>query len=373
VSTNTINSTKFSNFAINQYTTMKPRHFLLTGFLAATVLLLNSCASTNGVTMEVLVPANITVPSTIKKVAVVNRSLPAKGDGFVNFLEGFITGEAIHADKDASNKCIGSLVNKLNLAPRFGAVLVNYPQLKGTGTREWPLPLSWTMVDSICKMYKSDALVALETFDSDFLFDKGKNLLKQKTAHGADTIVTEYFANFKVNVNAGWRVYDDINKKVLDEQNFTDVKAWLKKGATPEAVLSQLPDKRDAINAAGLFAGDQYGMRISPTWENVYRNYYVRGKKEVGFKNAKKFVRLKKWDQAVIIWTNLSKSTDTKIAGRANYNLALASEMDGDLDKALSFATIARDTYGVRPAAYYVNQINARIADQARLKQQLGK
>jgi hypothetical protein len=323
--------------------------------------------------MEVLVPANITVPSSVKKVAIVNRSLPSKGDGFANFLEGFITGESIKGDKEGSNKCVNALVDKLNTSPRFGAVLVNYPQLRGTGTREWPAPLSWIMVDSICRMYKSEALVALETFDSDILFDKGKNILKQETAHGKDTLVSEFFANLKINVNAGWRVYDDINRTVLDEQSFIDNKSWAKKGATPEAVLKQLPDKRDAVNVAGIFAGDQYGIRISPTWANVYRSYYVKGKKEVGFKNAKKLVRLKKWDQATIIWTNLAKSTDPKIAGRANYNLALASEMDGDLDKALKYATVARDSFNVKVASQYINVINARIADQARLKQQLGK
>ena len=184
--------------------------------------------------------------------------------------------------------------------------------------------------------------------------------------------MNEFFSDLKINVNAGWRVYDNITKKVIDEQSFTDEKAWLKKGFTPDAVANQLPDKRDAINAAGLFAGDRYGMRISPTWSNIYRSYFVRGKKEVGFKNAKKLVRLKKWDDAIIIWTNLSKSTDAKIAGRANYNLAVASEMAGDLDQALVYAKIARDTYFVRGAANYINILNRRIADQDKLKQQLG-
>lgn len=351
---------------------MKAYRLIFFAIITASMMFLNSCSSTSGVTMEVLVPADINIPQTIKKVAIVNRSLPAKGEGFVNFLEGFITGESIHGDKEASNNCVQGLYEELKASPRFTAVVVNYPQLKGTGTREWPATLDWTMVDSVCKMYKSDALVTLETFDSDVLFSSGKNLIKE-SRNGKDTLVNEFFSDLKINVNAGWRVYDNITKKVIDEQSFTDEKAWLKKGATPDAVTKQLPDKRDAINAAGLNAGDRYGMRISPTWSNVYRSYYVRGKKEVGFKNAKKLVRLKKWDDAIIIWTNLAKSTDAKIAGRANYNLAVASEVNGDLDQALVYAKIARDTYFVRGATNYINILNRRIADQAKLKEQLGK
>jgi len=336
------------------------------------MMLISSCSSTSSVSMEVLFPAQITLPQTIKKVAVVNRSLPAKGEGFVNFLEGFISGESIRGDREGSNNCIKGLVDKLNNSPRLGAVLVNYPQLKGTGTREWPMPIDWAMVDSLCTMYKSDALIALETFDSDIHFEAGKNMIKQKI-NEKDTLIAEFYSDLKINVNAGWRIYDKINKKIIDEDNFIDEKGWQTKGATAKESLGKLPNKRDAINGAGVFAGDQFGMRISPTWANVYRSYYVKGKKENGFKNAKKFVKQKNWEQAVIIWTNLAKSVDTKIAGRAYYNLALASEMDGDLDKALTFAKKSNETYSTSFARSYINVINTRIMDQDKINEQMGK
>jgi hypothetical protein len=349
-------------------------------FLSVTLLLsffgcslfFSSCSSTSGVTMEVLVPAQINLPKTIKKVAVVNRSLPAKGEGFSNFLEGFITGENIRGDRDASNNCVKGLVTKLNDSPRLGAVLVNYPQIKGTGTREWPLPLDWTMVDSICTMYKSDALVVLETFDSDVLFNTGKNMVKQ-TINNKDTMVAQFFTDLRMNVNAGWRVYDNINKKIIDQNSYMDEKGWQTQGATSDEALKKLPNKRDALNGAGLYAGDMYGIRISPTWANVYRSYYKKGNKENGFKVAKKWVKQNKWDQAVIIWTNLAKSTDVKIAGRAYYNLALASEMDGDLDQALIYANKSVTTCNTALARSYVNVINARIIDQDKLKEQMDK
>lgn len=353
---------------------MKTINFLSASLFLAFLgfsIFFTSCSSTSGVTMEVLVPAQINLPKTILKVAVINRSLPAKGEGLSNFLEGFISGESIRGDREASNNCVKGLVNKLNDSPRIGAVLVTTPQLKGTGTREWPMPLGWTMVDSICTMYKTDALVVLETFDSDVLFTSGKNMVKQ-TINNKDTMVANFFTDLRMNVNAGWRIYDNINKKIIDQNSFEDEKGWQTNGATSDEALKKLPNKRDAVNGAGINAGSMYGIRISPTWANVYRSYYKKGKKEIGFKNAKKLVKQNKWDDAVVIWTKLTNSSDVKIAGRAYYNLALASEMDGDLDQALIYANKSVEKYSNSLARSYVNVINGRIIDQDKLKEQMG-
>ena len=70
---------------------------------------------------------------------------------------------------------------------------------------------------------------------------------------------------------------------------------------------------------------------------------------------------------------NLSNSSDKKIAGRALYNLALASEMNGDLDKAYAFAKKAYQDYFIPAAGSYMNILNARIIDQGKLKEQMGK
>ena len=339
---------------------------------AGLLMILNSCSSTSSVSMQVLISAQINVPLNVKKVAIANRSLPSKQNEFINIMEGFITGESIHADRDASNNCVRSIVDKLNSAPRFNAVLVNYPQLYGTGTSEWPAPLNWITIDSICSMYNSDALIVLETYDSDILFKTGSNLVKQNV-NGRDTMMTEFFSDLKINVNAGWRIYDNVDKKIIDQNPYMDEKDWLTKGPILKEALKKLPNKRDAINGAGVYAGEQYGFRISPTWVNVYRSYFIRCKKENGFKEAKKYIAFNNWDKAVATWTNLAKYSDPKIAGRAYYNLALASEMNGDLDKAYTYAKKAYHDYFIPAAGSYMNILNARINDQSKLKEQMGK
>ncbi|MEI7595879.1 MAG: DUF6340 family protein [Bacteroidota bacterium] len=332
------------------------------------LFILASCSSMSYVKMEVLVPAEISVPQHIKKVVIANRSLPEKDEKWRNFLEGFISGESIMADRDASNLCVSGLNNSLNANPRFQAVLKNDTELKGTGTKQFPVLLDWSRAKAICDQYGADALILLETFDSDMMLSQGKRDVKKKV-NDQEVIVPEFLADLKIRVNAGWRIYDVKNNKIIDESTFGDEKAWNAVAENPDKALSKLPSKRGALNESGEFAGRMFGKRISPTWVWVSRNYYIR--KHDGFKSAKQYVKSNNWEKAAEIWKGLTVNSDPKIAGRACFNMALAAEMDGNLQLALTWAEKSMKEYKISAARSYVNIINTRIMEQERLKEQM--
>ncbi len=349
---------------------LKIHSFLL---IICFALFISSC-STTSTSVQVLVPADITVPHNIRKLVIANRSLPDKGEQFSNFIEGFLTGESILADREGSKRCVEGLGNKLNSSPRFDAV-ISHTSLKGTGTREFSVPLQWNMVNNICKQYNADALVLLETFDSNIAFKTDKKQKKQtikdkETGISRDTIITEYLADLIINVNAGWRIYDPVNKKIIDEDSFTDEKRWAEKGKNPEDVERKLPSKRDAINGAGYFAGQQFAMRISPNWKNATRYYYIKGRNNY-FKMAKQYAKAGNWDKAMEFWGNLTSNPNRKIAGRASHNMAVANEMKGNLKQALKWADTAYKKYNIKKDRTYINILTRRIMDQDKLKEQM--
>ena len=172
-------------------------------FMIVSLTVFLVACKTSSVSLEVLVTAQITIPQHIKKVAVVNRSLPSKKELFYNIIEGFFTGESIMGDREGSDNCVKGLANKLNVNPRIGAVVVSGHDLRGTGTREFPVPLDWGEVQKLCTEYQADALVCLETFDSDVWFNKGMQQIKSKTKSDKDTIINKYVAELKMNVNSG--------------------------------------------------------------------------------------------------------------------------------------------------------------------------
>ncbi len=323
---------------------------------------------TSSVYTNVLVPAEITIPQHIQTIGVLNRSLPAKGEGWQNFLEGFFTGESIAADRQGSYNVCKGLSFKVNTNPRFKAILMDGEDMRGTGTKEFPTPLSWAEVDRLCKKYNVDAIVSLETFDSDIRLRKSSREV-ERTIDGETRIVTEFLADLNIRVNAGWRIYDNVTKKIIDQNVFYDEKAWSGVGPNPDAALHDLPSKRSAVNDAGYFAGEMMGIRISPNWVRVQRYYYTKG--DDRFKRAKAFVKVNNWKGAVQIWTDVAKSSDPKAAGRACHNMALASEMEGRLDIALEWAEKAYSQFGIKKERYYINELNLRKMEAERLKEQL--
>ena len=130
----------------------------------------------------------------------------------------------------------------------------------------------------------------------------------------------------------------------------------------------KLPSKRLALKESGLFAGQQYGFRISPIWIKSNRSYYS-GKHE-DFKNAKNFVNQGDWSSAVLLWKPLTNSEDLKTSSRASYNMALASEINGSLDTAIEWAITAKKL-GNKKASNYINILNKLKIDQEKLKKQL--
>lgn len=319
--------------------------------------------------MEVLKPADINVPQHIKKVAVANRSLPGKQDKLTNILEGLISGEQIFADREGSSHCLNGLLAKLNSGPRFTAVLASSTMLFGTGTREFAPAVPWFRVDSICKAYGVDALILLETFDSNTGIKESSKEEVKRTKEGKEYTAKVFMADLCIDVNSGWRIYDNVNKQVIDQNDYLDGKCWKGEGANITAAKNKLPSKRSAINEAGYFSGQQYGMRISPNWVRVSRTYFVKG--DDGFKEAKKHVRYSNWESAEQIWQNLSKSSDPTIAGRALHNLALAAELKGDIDQAILYANRASKEYHIKQSRSYVAVLERRKVDEYRLDEQM--
>lgn len=329
--------------------------------------IITSCA-TSSISMQVLVPAEITVPTTIKKLTFTNRSLPGKGEKLNNIIEGVLTGEGIQVDREASYRCIDGVADVLLSSPRYTINVPSNLDLRGKGTREWPIPLDWNEVSRLCNEYQSDALVTLEIFDSNtdvrYSTREGK-----KKVNNVEVKFTEHVATMDIGITAGWRIYDPKKKDIVDQSIFVDHKFWHGHGESKEQAFSKLPSQRPCVADAGRFAGAQYAKRISPLWVWVSRSYYVKGNDN--FKTAKFKVKANQWTEAAEIWQQNVNNPELKIAGRAAYNLALAAEVDGKLDIALEWAKKAYSDYRIKPAKSYITTIKGRINDQARLERQM--
>ena len=343
---------------------MIKKYFL--GVLMIAVVL-SSC-TTSSVLVNIQRPADITIPQDIQNVVVVNRSRPSKENLAGNIVEGLFTGEGIGVDGKGSEYCVEGLSDMLNNSERFTLKNVGAIELKGTGTSSFPIPLDWNEVKSICGSYGGDALLVLSTFDSDSRVIVGAPVTRTRKVKGVKIKEIRYPATLIMDVESGWRIYDANKEQIIDENKFVEVKEFKSWGDSPEKARLNLPMKRSAIKESGVYAGRQYGFRISPIWIKVNRVYYTAKLDE--FKLAKSYVKVGDWDEAIEIWKPLTTNADAKIAGRAAFNMALASEIKGGLDAAIEWAKKA-NKLGEKKAYNYINVLNRRKIDAEKLKQQL--
>jgi len=320
--------------------------------------------------MKLLVPAEISIPKEIQSIGVLNRSLPDRESKLINVLEGFVTGESIQADREGSFHCIRAVGARLAESPRLKAVVIETDQYRGTGTREFAEPLSWDEVEELCRQYRVDAILALETFDSDFDIRKHTKDVKEKV-NGREVTRKEHHADLRVNVGSGWRLYSGKNRSIMDQVVFSDRKDWSGSGKSEQAALDDLPNKRRAINESGSFAGIMLANRISPNWRQESRAYFVKGHDEL--KKAKKEVQFNNWDAAIVIWKRLAAGADPEVAGKACFNLALASEMEGNLDLAIIWIEKSMKEFHIKKARQYASTLYQRQENEFRLKEQMNE
>lgn len=346
---------------------MKRRNISPLLALALGLLLLGPGCATSSVSLQVLVPAHISVPSDVQNLALINRYRPGKGEGLLNVLEGALSGENIGQDRRAAESALTGLTDALAGSPRFRITRPG-EELKGTGRADFPPPVEPGIVKSICFSYKADALVTIEAFDSDTRVACAAEVRERKQ-DGKVVKYTVFAAVKTIGVTVGWRMYNGNSGVLLDEYRMFESIRFTAEGNTERQALANLPNREAITRRIGDVTGRKYSERISPTWLWVSRQYYSKGSDEL--KSGKRQVKWNDYEQAEAWWDKALDDPDPKVQGRAMFNKALAAELRGDLPTALQLATDAGKRFGNKKAFEYSKIIRQRLTEQEILDEQM--
>ncbi|MEO6037794.1 MAG: DUF6340 family protein [Saprospiraceae bacterium] len=341
------------------------------GCLPFLILLANCNRHTN---LTVLQPAQMKIPEHIATVAVVDRSKPSKG--WLNVLEGAFSGEAIGQDRQSRAEAVRGLSAALTRTPRFAVKNTGIEMEGSKAGVNLPAPLDWREVERICQQYGADAVVTIESFDSDNSSAARRTETKRKNKDGKEYIDVNYDARMRTGVRMGWRMYDPATKIILDEFTTDDYLERTASGKTERSALSNLPSVVDISRRVAYNGGQRYGSRIAPLYVQVSRTYYAKAKGySEQMKQAATYARSNDWKHAADIWKNIEvRATDNqKAAGRAAFNMAVASEVNGNLELALEWAQKASTKYGNKKARHYIQVIEQRQNDARKVEYQMNK
>jgi len=332
-------------------------------FIWPALLILAGCGGSRHIYFNAQVPAPYTIPHHIKTLAIIDRSIPENEE--LNILEGIFTGEGIKQDKLATQVVLDGLNQSLQNSSRYNVIRTS-EKMKGSGAgRSFPAPLGWSKVQELCDKYEVDALVSLETYDSDFIVTNGT---RKKGESG-----TEIYARGVATVNCGFRLYDPSTKDIMDQYHFSHAETWETGGSTVMAAIGALMNKDAAINDASFAAGIVYGERITPSWVRIDRDYFRKSKKDPYLAEGARMMEVNDWDRAIEALTEAVETGHYKTKGRAAHNLAVVYEILGNLEEAKKWASEAWGRYGCKKSRDYGYILTRRINDQRRLEEQLGE
>lgn len=341
-------------------------------FLILIALVLSSCMKS--VTINTLRPADINIPNDIQSIVLLDRT--AYERDAIGVIEGILTGEGINEDQDGVMAMFSSLQNSLRVSPRFNVVMAS-ERLKGQNILgSFPEPLDWRQIDQLTRKYNADALLAIEIFDSNFIITNGKRK-NTRTVEDADgnkveEEYTEFFAEGVGNTRIGIRLYDAVNKTVIDQDIYTQNKTWEASATSLKEALAQLVSKSQATKYLAQSVGNTYASKIAPMPVRISRSYYAKPKKNAYLSKGAREASVNQWESAISTWkTGLRNTSDTKISGRMAYNIAVGYEIIGDLFLAHEWAGRSFVDYGNKKGRSYASQLNNRMITEEILDEQL--
>ncbi|MFM7022803.1 MAG: DUF6340 family protein [Flavobacteriales bacterium] len=346
---------------------MKKNALLLT-FTAVVVSFFYSCVATSPATVKVMKPADIDVPGHIKRLGIVDRSHPDKSGKALNVVEGMFSGENAYQDKYSANEAMAGMIFELSKTERFTVYQIQGVNLTNNGSIGFSTLLNWDLIRELCEKNKVDALVVLEVFDTNKSL-RWSNENQSIVKNGITQTQVINVVSMTVEVITGWRIYDPSTQKIVDEYRTRESRSSSAKGISTTDAESALPQYSMVVGELARKNGESYALRIAPVAMMVNRSFYTGG--NPAMKDARLFITNENYAEGAKIWQEVYKSAEKpKIRGRAAHNIAVAYEIDGQLDKAIEWAQKAVEA-GNKSSKYYLRTLNQRKIDEERAKKQM--
>ncbi|MDE5423595.1 tetratricopeptide repeat protein [Ancylomarina sp. DW003] len=304
--------------------------------IIALVFASSACKTISQVQFQTLEAPEIVLPSDVNNLAFVDRNLSFPADSIAQYY--FVTGVSIkdsidHTQNMSLNCYQGFTENISEFWPQDSIPFVRLPHKMMPDTIRHFTPLSWNVVDSLCKETKSDVLVVLEDIQA---------FNKQNMEEG-----DVYWAFTEIQYYGIWRIYDPLYQKIYDDRILVDSLFLETSDSNVEKLVNEkLPKREELLNDASYELGRSYVDLISPKWTDVKRSYFVSGDKRLS--TALYFMNKNEFDTAINMWKSITQEKNMKLAGRAAYNLAVVHEMKGELKEARSW---------IRKAIYFYKKI----------------
>jgi hypothetical protein len=318
-----------------------------------------SCKPVSVISIDVLEPAEVTIPPYIETIGFVNRSYPPWMAKDSSDIARRPVEDLFIIDTIINNKLFLGLNDALNISPLFDLGKQQVYMLRRNDSIRFPEPLNEQKIIYICDTTSfTDCLISLEGY-----------IVSDTLYHYFNYDYYLYEVVYMLSGKILWRIYDGVYGMVLDEFYINDTIEWSVRNDSYEEGIWELPEAVDAYREYAYQAGYKYGGRISPEWYQVKRFYYRTGNRNM--MKAAKLADNGQWEEALRLWKSCSESENEMIAARASFNVALYFEMNDRIIPAIDWATKAYDQDQNEYAKQYIEILEQRKLNKLKLQQQM--
>lgn len=338
-------------------------------FYVSILVLLTACVSVRKIEIEVANPPEKSISEDIQSILMINGSLTPD---FKNYqrdsLEALLIGKYFVVDTilfdsvaaDTALQCAGKYMYE---SGRFDIVIpvdrnIDHSMMPDNRKRK----LTRDEVRQLCLDFNTDAVLVLNNFKESmrsafWTYYSGVDL---------EFLEQIYYGKIEVSYFSEWFLLKP--GEGGEEQRFvvSDTIYWEMNDYSLQNIYNALPSIKEALIEGGVATGESFAKMISPVWTKDRRFYFLTGNKEAD--QAIALIKENKWEEAAVIWNRFANNVSPAIRSKIEFNLALAAEMNGDLEKAQEWGTKSLQTRYRKETDYYLRKLSKRIATLNDLK-----
>lgn len=292
------------------------------------VIGLSSCLTFEKYPIEVYKPSSYVFPSYVHTVGIASRNLKYSTDTLANYhlYNGRLKKDQKPLDYEmlARQICLDSVAAKLKGLQKFDSVFVLPAETFPEKRLKEIYPASNEWYQSLAQKTGADAMIFLDMFSCFYR-------------------ISDRFDNPQANVITSniWTVYDAHEQKIVDRFRQIDTLFWDSFDDEGNFRRVKLPVKTEAVRLAADVIAKNYTRQIVSDWNVVYRTILNGNNRQQ--KEASRLAKNGEWSNAKPIWEKLLESQKRRARAIALYNLALESEMDGNIEKATEYCNKANE------------------------------
>ena len=224
--------------------------------------------------------------------------------------------------------------------------------------------LPWNEVKNLCELYNTDALISIDYMKTKVHTSFDRESYFNPFAGGFYSVAE---AKMNVSYNALIRVYDPSQEKVLIRKLLQDTLYWDDNAPTINELFNRFTPVKNALYEAGIAIALDFSDEISTNWRREWREYFATG--DVKFKEAAPLIKNNQWEPAMALWKEVEENAKSKnLKSKAEYNIALGYELQGNLDQAIEWALKSYNTM-YRASTYNYLEILKQRKDEQKNQQ----